>query len=212
MVNIQLPAITYTEPVILRGRAFNLTGTQSGGQRTTFTAGIQIAPTDGARDLISYFDNIDFIGEGTGVGIPVPTACGPPTAGLKAGKPPFFSYGDAWVNAMGCQFENNETGLHYNTNEPSPSDYSFTGNHFKGNTTAILLERVGIDLTLDLGGCIFLRDNETDIDNRCGQPLDLSGPPFSSPSGPLKKLSKTLYIKEETHDNKTMSLLRRPSS
>ena len=69
VVNIQLPAITYTEPVILRGRAFNLTGTQSGGQRTTFTAGIQIAPTDGARDLISYFDNIDFIGEGTGVGI-----------------------------------------------------------------------------------------------------------------------------------------------
>ena len=41
-------------------------------------------------------------------------------------KTALFSYGDAWVNAMDCQFENNETGLHYNTNEPSPSDYSFT--------------------------------------------------------------------------------------
>ena len=177
VVNIQLPAITYTEPVILRGRAFNLTGTQSGGQRTTFTAGIQIAPTDGARDLISYFDNIDFIGEGTGVGISCANRLWTTNCRFEGWKTALFSYGDAWVNAMDCQFENNETGLHYNTNEPSPSDYSFTGNHFKSNTTAILLERVGIDLTLDLGGCIF-EDNETDIDNRCGQPLDLSGASF----------------------------------
>ena len=127
--------------------------------------------------LRSYFDNIDFIGEGTGVGISCANRLWTTNCRFEGWKTALFSYGDAWVNAMDCQFENNETGLHYNTNEPSPSDYSFTGNHFKGNTTAILLERVGIDLTLDLGGCIF-EDNETDIDNRCGQPLDLSGASF----------------------------------
>lgn len=173
VVNIQLPAITYTEPVILRGRAFNLTGTESGGQRTTFTAGIQIAAFDGVRDLISYFDNIDFIGDGTGVGIACANRLWTTNCRFQGWKTALLSYGKAWVNTMDCQFENNEIGLHYNTDTPSPSDSRFTGNTFSGNATAILFEHVGIDMTLDLSECFF-EDNEIDIDNPCGQPLDTS--------------------------------------
>ena len=69
VVNITLPAVSYTEPVVLWGRSFNLTGSEEHGTRTSFPAGIQIRSQTDEKDWISKFTGIDFLGDGTGVGL-----------------------------------------------------------------------------------------------------------------------------------------------
>ncbi len=87
-VNIELPPVTYEEPITLHSRAFNLTGTQSGDQRTTFTAGILVEAPDEADDWISRITGIDFIGSGSGIAVSASTGCGPRTVTFPTGKPP----------------------------------------------------------------------------------------------------------------------------
>ena len=49
----------------------------------------------------------------------------------------------------------------------------FNDNHFLRNNTAVLLENVPTDIAMNLQGSRFT-GNGVDIDNRCGQPLDIS--------------------------------------
>lgn len=171
-VNIYLPPVTYTEPLILRGRTFNLFGSQSEAGRTTFTAGIQMK--DDSYE-ISYFTGIDFVGDGTGVAISSAGRAWTKECSFVNWKTAFLAYGDTWINATDCVFEDNEIGIHYNSSTVvGPSDTHFTGNTFTGNGTAVLLEAVPAeDVTLDFSQCVF-EDNGTDLDNLCGQPVDLS--------------------------------------
>ena len=173
VVKIQLPAVTYTEPLILSGRSFNLTGSRSGGQRTCFTAGIQMRAQKWNQNWISIFDGIDFIGGGSGVGLSTADRVRTENCRFSSWKTAILAYGDTWVNTVGCTFEDNETGLHYNAGGGFGSDTRFTGNTFRGNTTAVLLEKVSADLLMDFSDCLFER-NGTDIDNRCDQPVSIS--------------------------------------
>lgn len=169
-VNISLPAVTYTEPIILHSRSFNLTGTEENGRRTTFTAGIQV------RDelyWISYFTGIEFVGDGTGVGLSTAGRAWAKDCRFANWKTAVLGYGNVWVNTTDCQFESNETGLHYNAADSGATDSRFTGNTFTGNATAVLLENVPTDLTMDFTDSVFT-DNKIDIDNRCHQPVDIS--------------------------------------
>lgn len=96
-------------------------------------------------------------------------------AGWRTGA---LCYGTAWVNANECVFEDNGTGLHFNNtiaNHVSGSRYD--SNIFRNNGTAVLLENTGTDVSLSFNDSLF-SGNGTDIDNRCGQELDLSGALF----------------------------------
>ena len=79
-----------------------------------------------------------------------------------------------WINTTDCTFENNGIGLHWNSTDVTAVDSHYTGNIFRGNDTAVLLEQVSTDTVLNFGQCVF-ENNETDLDNRCSQPVDLSG-------------------------------------
>ena len=173
VVKIQLPAVTYTEPLILSGRSFNLTGSRSGGQRTCFTAGIQMRAQKGNQNWISFFDGIDFTGDGSGVGLSTADRARTKNCRFSGWKTAILAYGDTWVNTIDCTFEDNETGLHYNAGGGFGSDTRFTGNTFRNNATAVLLEKVSADLVMDFDGCLF-EGNGTDIDNRCDQPVSIS--------------------------------------
>ena len=178
-VNVLLPAVTYTEPIFLRGRAINLTGSEENGKRTTFTAGIQMQRDDDANFWISYFTGIDFTGDGSGVAISAASRLWTKECRFSNWKTAILGFGNVWVNTTDCTFENNGVGLHYNSDNVSPSDSHFTGNRFTGNDTAVLLDKVPADVVMDFGGCTF-SGNRIDIDNRCGQPLDTSQTVFES--------------------------------
>ena len=74
---------------------------------------------------------------------------------------------------MGCTFTDNETAFHFNSANSSASHSMYNNNTFRNNGTAVLLENVPTDLTLNFENSVFT-GNRTDIDNRCDQPLDLS--------------------------------------
>ena len=174
IVNLYLPAVTYTDTIVIRDRAYNIYGSEENGQRTTFTGGIQMNPFY-KRTWITYFNDLDFTGDGSGIGLSVANrawAKGCRFIDLKTG---ILAHGTSatWVNATDCIFENNGTGLHFNAIDGSPSDTRLSGNQFTDNTTAVFLENVPTDVRLDFSDCIFT-NNKTDIDNRCEQPIDTS--------------------------------------
>ena len=173
-VSLYLPPVTYEEPVVIHSRSFNLIGSQSEEGRTTFTSGIQM------RDSlygISYISDIDFIGDGTGVAISAASTVWTKNCRFEGWKTALLGFGNVWINTTDCTFENNGIGLHWNSTDVTAVDSHYTGNIFRGNDTAVLLEQVSTDTVLNFGQCVF-ENNETDLDNRCSQPLDLSEAEF----------------------------------
>lgn len=171
-VNITLPPITYEEPVTLHSRAFNLTGTQKENQRTTFTAGILIQASDETSGWISCLTDIDFIGSGGGTAISSSSQLRTQNCHFMNWETALLAYGEAWVNTIDCIFENNTTGLYYNVIGGIHDDTRFTGNTFRNNQTAVILEHVATDIRMDFGDCLF-EGNQTDIDNRCNQSVNI---------------------------------------
>ncbi len=171
-VNIYLPPVTYEEPLILRGRTFNLIGSESENGRTTFAAGIQMK--DDTYE-ISYITGIDFAGDGTGVAVSSAGRVWTRECSFVNWKTALLAYGETWINATDCVFEDNEVGIHFNSSSvKAVSDTRFTGNTFTGNDTAVLLEAVPMgDGELNFSQCVF-ENNGTDLENLCGQAVNLS--------------------------------------
>lgn len=171
VVYLHLPAVTYTGNLAITERPINLYGNTEGAGRTTFTGNVQVTY---AGTAMSYFDQVDFAGDGAGVGLSVSdrvhlTNC--TFAGWKTGV---LAYGDGtWVTVQNCRFEDNTTGFHFNAATGVKSYNTYTDSTFVNNGTAVLLEQVPGDSTLVFDGSLF-QGNGTDIDNRCGQSVDIS--------------------------------------
>ena len=172
-VELYLPAGVYAGTLVLHDRPFDLYGAEEGG-RTVFAGGIQMRAMDeqivGGR--VSYLSRLDFTGDG-GVGVSAAGRVWIQECAFSGWKTAVLSYGETWINVTDCTFRDNVTGLHFNDANATPSDSHFTGNTFEGNGTAVLLEAVPSDLTLDFSDCVFT-GNGTDIDNRCGQPVNIA--------------------------------------
>ena len=171
VVNLHLPAVTYTGGVTISGRPVNLYGSQDAdGRRTTFTDTVVLRAQDGP---VSYFYDIDFVGNKSSVGVSASArfwAEGCTFTGWKTGM---LGYGDVWVNAINCRFVDNTTGFHFNNTGQYVTHTMFNDNVFLRNGTAVLLENVPSDECLNFQGSRFT-GNGTDIDNRCGHPLDIT--------------------------------------
>ena len=169
VINIYLPAVTYAGGLVLSDRAVNLYGSTDGTARTTFTGTTQVTA---GQSPIYYFYDIDFIGDGSGVGLSASARLHLTGCYVSGWRTGLLCY-DQWVNTMNTTFENNEVGFHFNSSGGVPSNYNYTGTRFVGNGTGVLLERVPTDQALIFNDCLFSR-NGTDIDNRCGQPVDIT--------------------------------------
>lgn len=170
-INIHLPPVTYAGELVLNRLAVNLTGSvDQAGRRTALTGPVHLTYSGGA---ISYFEGIDFTGSGGGTGISALSRLHLTNCRLSGWDTAVFCSEQAWVNADQCIFSDNGVGLHINNAEPNLSDSRFEGNTFQGNGTALVLEQVGVDLALSFPGTLFTGPG-ADIDNRCGQELDLS--------------------------------------
>lgn len=175
-VNLYLPPVTYSEPLVLDQRKYDLYGCTDGTGRTVFTQGIQLRYGSGA---ISFLRDLDLTGTGSEVGISAASRVWAERCSFTNLKTGMLIYGEGWGNLSECRLTDNQIGLHFNSTGQSVSDRDFENNRFEGNATAILLENVPTDVTMDFPGTVFT-DNDIDIDNRCNQSLDLSGTTFDS--------------------------------
>lgn len=171
VVNLHLPAVTYTSGVTISGRPVNLYGSQDAdGRRTTFTDTVQLSAQDGP---ISYFYDIDFVGNKSSIGVSASARFWAENCTFTGWKTGVLGYGDVWVNVIGCRFVDNTTGFHFNSTGQYVTHTMFNDNVFLRNGTAVLLENVPSDETMNFQGSRFT-GNGTDIDNRCGHALDIT--------------------------------------
>lgn len=170
-VEITLPPVRYEGGLAVDGFNVTIYGSEDGaGNRTAFTGPVRVTGRDRG---ISYLEHIDILGPGEGVGVSASarlhlTDCR--VAGWRTGV---LAYGDqVWINLRACTVEDNGVGFHFNAAGSSASRTIYDGNLFRRNGTAVLLERLPGVESISFPGCRFT-ENGTDIDNRCGQALDL---------------------------------------
>lgn len=173
IVEIHLPPVTYDGGLTIP-RAINLYGAEEGG-RTIFTGPVRVAPPVTG---VSWIYDIDFVGSGNGVGFSTSTRTFLQRCRFSGWRTGVLVQ-DAWVSAFDCTFEENEIGLHFNHDSGNPMDSRYMGDVFRNNGTAVLLERVSTKESLSFPEAVF-SGNGTDIDNRCGQELDVSEAIFES--------------------------------
>lgn len=176
-LHLYLPAITYAGGLEIRGRLVKLYGSLApDGQRTAFTGTTRISSPQG----VSAFQDIAFQGSGQDVGILVSgtTRFQLVNCRVSGWETGYQAVDSAWIDADGTIFADNRMGLCFDSADtPMVSDNYYTGNTFQNNDTAVLLKRVGSDAPLGFPDTLFT-GNGTDIDNRCGQELELEGAVF----------------------------------
>ncbi len=171
IVYIHLPAVTYGGSLVLDTRSMNLIGSEGAdGARTAFTGTLQATAQ---RGYICQFRGLDFVGDGEGVGVSASARINFQDCRFAGWRTGVLCYGESWVNAKDCTFEDNTVGFHFNSAGKNANDHMYSGNLFRRNGTAILLESVPGDQALYFEGTRFSR-NGTDIDNRCGHETDIS--------------------------------------
>ena len=169
-VDLYLPPVTYEGSLVMEERPVNLYGSEEDGRRTAFTGTLRVASRD---SWIAYVKGIDFMGDGSGVGISASARLWVEECSFTGWKTGVLGYGDAWVNVMGCAFTGNRTGFHFNSEGATANDSRYVDNLFQDNGVAVKLERVPTNVTLNFGGSVF-SGNGTDIENTSRQPIDIT--------------------------------------
>ena len=179
VVNLHLPAVTYEGDLSITGRSVNLYGNTEGEGRTVFTGSVQVNPK--IDNGVNYLYDLDFVGSGDGVGVTAAQRTWTIGCTFTGWRTALMCHGtgaDGGICYTECRFEDNEVAVHYNTNRTNFFNSVAPDNQFLRNGTAILIEGEPVDQTMGLPGCRF-EGNGTDIDNRSGQPLDISQASFS---------------------------------
>ena len=175
IVYIHLPAVTYEGSLLLEQRSMNLIGSEGpDGVRTTFTGTLQATAQNG---YICQFQNLCFTGDGEGVGVSASARINFNHCQFAGWRTGVLCYGSSWVNIKDSVFEDNTVGFHFNSTSDNRNDHMYSGNLFRRNGTAVLLESVPGDQALYFEGTRFSR-NGADIDNRCGHEVSIAAAIF----------------------------------
>ena len=175
IVYIHLPAVTYEGSLLIEQRSMNLIGSEGpDGARTTFTGTLQATAQNG---YICQFQNLCFTGDGEGVGVSASARINFNHCQFTGWRTGVLCYGNSWVNIKNSVFEDNTVGFHFNSTSNNRSDHMYSGNLFRRNGTAVLLESVPGDQALYFEGTRFSR-NGADIDNRCGHEVSIAAAIF----------------------------------
>ena len=172
VVNIHLPAVTYTGDITVDKRMVNLLGNTQGEGRTVFAGALRI--TTGADSWINEISDIDFVGSGREkVGVTAAARVHLTGCTFTGWKTAVLAHGDSWLNFRYCEFTDNTVGFHFNASRSNVTHSQFDGNCFMENDTAILWEGTPVDMSISFHESVFSH-NGTDIDNRSGQSIDIS--------------------------------------
>ena len=138
--------------------------------RTSFTGPVVIAPE---KKPVSFIQNIDFRGSGSGVGLTLSAESRVENCFFSGWDTGLLVTGDDWCDPVGCWFENNNTGLCFDSTGDYANYTRFECNTFRNNGTAVLLKQVPTNRTIDFIGSRFT-GNGVNIDNSCSHPVDIS--------------------------------------
>ena len=170
VVNLHLPPVTYEGGVTIQDRSLNLYGsTDEAGNRTTFTGPVQIVAV---YSEITYLYDINFTGSG-GTGLSGSAPFRATNCTFTGWDTAVLAYGTSWANVIGCTFQKNGIGFHFDSTGKYANHSMFNDNLFEGTEVAVQLDNVPTDTALNFQGSVF-RDNGQDIVNPCQQPLDTS--------------------------------------
>ena len=170
VVNLHLPPITYEGGVTIQDRSLNLYGsTDEAGNRTTFAGPVRVL----AAYNITYFYDMDFVGNGGGTGLSGSAPFRATNCTFTGWDTAVLAYGTSWANVIGCTFQKNGIGFHFDSTGEYANHSMFNDNLFEDNDTAVQLDNVPTDVALNFQGSVF-RDNGQDIVNSCQQSLDTS--------------------------------------
>ena len=173
VVDIYLPAVTYTGDFSISSRAVNLYGCADGSGRTVIDGHLRVESD--APEFVMLSD-LDFVGtSGTGL-----TA----SASVDIWNCSFTGYDiGALVSQIGmicadtCTFCGNRIGFSYNADGFTRFSDEMPNCLFEDNGIAIQFARLPRSLTISYPGTTF-SGNGTDIDNLIDYPIDTSGATF----------------------------------
>ena len=169
VVNLHLPPITYEGGVTIQDRSLNLYGsTDEAGNRTTFAGPVRVL----AAYNITYFYDMDFVGNGGGTGLSGSAPFRATNCTFTGWDTAVLAYGTSWANVIGCTFQKNGIGFHFDSTGEYANHSMFNDNLFEGNEIAVQMDNVPTDVALNFQGSVF-RDNGQDIVNSCQQSLDM---------------------------------------
>lgn len=172
VVNLHLPAVTYTGDITINKRPVNLLGSSEGEGRTTFTGALRVAA--GADGTIVEITDMDFVGrDRTGVGMTAAARVHLTGCTFTGWKTAVLVHGSSWLNFRYCGFTDNGVGFHFNASQSLITHSQFDGNRFTGNDTAIVWEGTPTEQSISFPESVF-DNNQTDIDNKSGQSMDIS--------------------------------------
>lgn len=169
IVDIYLPAVTYTGNLTMASRAVNLYGCNDGSGRTVFAGSLSVR-TD-SPSLVTLCD-LDFVGNG-GTGLSSTASAqifGCSFSGWDIGA---AVQDGGMIGVENCIFRNNGIGFRYDTANYSFFKTGFPDCTFEGNGTGLQFARLPGTMALDFAFTVF-SGNEIDIDNPIGYPADLS--------------------------------------
>lgn len=160
IIHITLPAITYEGKLTVKDRTVSFFGTTEGDQTTTFTDTVTL---DGIDCRFSSFDNINFIGNGSGAGLYATSYVEVINCTFTDWEVATTSEGSGWVWLDRCTLKNNGVGLRFQADHAYGANPVYCNNTFENNDIAVqLLEVPGFGYTFEDN---VFSGNGTDIVN-----------------------------------------------
>ena len=168
MVTVYLPAVTYAGGLHYTERSYKLVGTTVGDRRTVFTGGFTVSLR---KPQVAEFENICFIGSGSGTGITASEGVILLDCRLSGWEIGAEAREGSWIAAFGTTFEENGVGLQFNSTTSSMSYPTYEMDSFLDNDVGVSLLRVPKTETLSFPNCTF-SGNGIDIDNAAGHSVN----------------------------------------
>lgn len=163
LVIIDLPPVTYEEDVKLGVHSFKIHGSSEGN--TVFHKQF-IVPSQSSGKIDLYGCTF----EGAASGVRAYFTVFLDSCTFKECETAVLGVESSWPSLMNCTLENCRTGLIIDCPNSTSHNALYQGNTFRGNKTAVLLEKLPGEDVLYFIDCIF-EDNGTDIDNRTGNEI-----------------------------------------
>ncbi len=156
VLSLELPPVTYDEPLILSDRAVKLYGSSDDSQRTAFTDTIEINTR--IPDPVELI-NIDFKGNG-GTGVLAHETVLVQNCTFSGWDIGVDAQEGSWPNIENSTFDNNGTGLRFNSSSSSSSSDGCYFTRFTGNGIGAHLVRVPFDWEFGFPECTFEGNGE----------------------------------------------------